>query len=498
MKQKVIIALVAVALLVYFLYDPVKDRFFMDTTLYVSEAPGNRPEHEERIHLGTDLMDLTFSPYGGRIVSVQLNNFRTRDNQPVELISVLLKTRAGIRVEIPTLPADLDDGLYRYTVEGDGIVFVQETSDGLEIRKTYHPAPHYGLDFKVRIKNSGNQTMDFPKGCRIIPFYGIRAEDADASKHLRAAWMKNPEDKIFREKSKKIKDPVNSEDPVAWVGLQNRYFTQILAPVDHKSPVILRPLGHDKVYASLSTPPFTLKPGQMSEDAYVLYMGPIIEKELSFHQAGLEKIVDYGTFAFLGKGILAFLSWIHGYVTNYGLCLILLAVIVRLLLLPLTQYNLKSLREMPRILQEIYDIEEEEKDHPERAEERIHPLRKKQVRSMIGSFLPFAIQIPVFLALYEVLDTSMDLRKAAFIFWIKDLSLQDPLFLLPIFMGLAMILQQRLTSASPSSDKTWIWIPVGFALCFSFFPAGLVLFWLTDTLLSVGQLFWISLRSKVV
>jgi len=498
MKQKGVIALVAAALLVYFLYDPVKDRFFKDTTLYVSEAAGSRPEPEELIHLGAGLMDLTFSPYGGRIVSVRLKNFRAEDHQPVELISGLLKTRSGIRIEIPTLPAGLDDGLYRYHMEGNGIVFTQETPEGLEIRKTYHPASHYGLDFRVRIKNTGSRTMNFPQGCRIIPFYGIRAEDPDESGHLRTAWMKNPDDRLISKKTKNIKSPLNSEGPVAWAGIKNRYFTQILAPTDHKYSVIFSPLGENQVYASLTTPPFTLEPGRMTEEAYRLFMGPIIEDELSFHQAGLEKIVDYGTFNFLGKGLLALLSGIHGYVANYGLCLMLLAVIVRILLLPLTHYNLKSLRELPRIIQEIYDIEEEEKDHPERTEERILPLRKKQVRAMIGSFLPLAVQIPIFLLLYQVLNASIELRHAKFILWIMDLSVRDPFFTLPLIMGLGMILQQRLTSANPRSDKTWFWMPVGFALCFSFFPAGLVLFWLTDTLLSVVQLSWISLRSDHV
>jgi len=111
---------------------------------------------------------------------------------------------------------------------------------------------------------------------------------------------------------------------------------------------------------------------------------------------------------------------------------------------------------------------------------------------------PLAIQIPIFFALYQALDSSLELRKAAFLFWVKDLSVMDPFFILPMLMGLAMILQQRLTAVSPQSDRTWIWMPVGFALLFAFFPAGLVLFWLTDTLFSVGQLAWITARAEAV
>jgi len=153
---------------------------------------------------------------------------------------------------------------------------------------------------------------------------------------------------------------------------------------------------------------------------------------------------------------------------------------------------------MPRLLEQIHTIEDEPGTPHEEAAVRLKPLRRQYVRALLGSFLPLAIQIPIFFALYQALDSSLELRKAAFLFWVKDLSVMDPFFILPMLMGLAMILQQRLTAVSPQSDRTWIWMPVGFALLFAFFPAGLVLFWLTDTLFSVGQLAWITARAEAV
>jgi YidC/Oxa1 family membrane protein insertase len=495
MSQKGIIVIVVAVLAAYFLYEPVVDRFFTDTSLRVSETQAASSEAAETIHINTELMDVALSPFGARITSVRLLQYQTGNGEPVELISGLLKTRSGIRIELPQVLQELDERLYNYKQNGKDITFQQTIPQGLEIQKSYSPADGYAVTFKLDISNRSEKKIDLPEGVRIIPFYSMEADHPRESKKLRAAWMDRTLNGLEREKAKKIKQPLETEDPIAWIGIQNRYFTQVFIPEDPNHTAMLHPLGEWQAYPALDSPAFSLEPGQSYSSSYVLYLGPAIEEELRQIHNGLEKIVDYGTFEFLGKGVLLLLQWIHRYIANYGLCLILLALALRILLLPLAHYNLRSLREMPRVLQQIYDIEEEEKDHPERAEDRIRPLRQKQIRATIGSFLPLAIQIPIFLALYQVLHSSLELRHAEFVFWIHDLSVRDPVFILPLLMGLAMILQQRLTSANPGSDKTWIWMPLGFALLFSFFPAGLVLFWFADTLLAVIQLSWIAIRS---
>lgn len=495
MGQKGIIVIVVAVLAAYFLYEPVIDRFFTDTSLRVSESQMALPDVDDAIHIRTDLMDVTLSPHGGRITSARLNQYKTEQGQPVELISGLLKTRGGIRLELPQVIPDLDDGLYHYEHKDEGIVFIQEVSQGLEIRKSYVPTHGYALTFEWSISNNGAKKVDFSEGVRIIPFYGMQVDTPKASKKLRVAWMDRTHKDLERKKAKKVRNPVHTEGPVAWLGIQNRYFTQTLVPLDTDHRASMHPLGEWQAYAALDFPPFTLEPGQTYSSSCLLYLGPMIEEQLRRSHTGLGKSVDYGTFEFLGKGVLILMQWIHRYVANYGVCLILLALALRILLLPLTHYNLRSLREMPRVLQEIYDIEEQEKENPGKADERIRPLRQKQVRATIGSFVPLAIQIPIFLALYQVLHSSLELRGAEFIFWIHDLSVRDPIFILPLLMGLAMILQQRLTAANPDSDKTWIWMPVGFAMLFSFFPAGLVLFWFADTLFAVLQLSWIVSKS---
>lgn len=496
MGRKGLLVAAALLLAAYFLYEPIVDRFFTDTTLTVDEAPLPPADEQGHIRLGTGQLDLTFSPYGARIVSARLRDFTSRTGFPVELVADLLKTRGGVRIEIPQAAEAVDDQPYRYEPEGDGLAFVQEAAGNLAIRKSYHPAGRYGVRVGIGITNAGDRRVELPQGYRIIPFFGMRGEDEEESGKLGVSWTADQKESVRREKSKEIRETISVQGPVAWIGIQNRYFTQIFVPPDQEFQASIHPLGERQVYPVLSSPPLSLDPGQTSENSFLLYLGPLREKDLASHGASLENIIDYGTFDFLGSGVLLLLKHIHRYVANYGLCLILLAFLLRLLLFPLTQYNLKSLREMPRILQAIYRIEEEEKEDPERIEQRVRPLRRKQVRSMIGSFLPLVIQIPIFLALYQVLKSSIDLRHAEFALWVSDLSSRDPLYVLPLLMGLSMILQQRLTASDPESSRTWILMPLGFALLFAFFPAGLVLFWTTDTLFSVGQLGWIAFHSE--
>ncbi len=496
MNNKLLVYAIVALVAGYFLYEPIMDRFFTDTSLRVSEAPAlPLTDQQQDIHLSTSRMKLSFSPYGGRITSVQLLQYTTDNNEPTQLISPLLKTRSGIRVEIPLLDENLDDRYYDSKIDQQEIRFTQQTKQGLEVRKSYHTMSGYGVVLDLTFTNRSSKPIVFPQGYRITPFYGMDTKDP---KKLKIAWQNLDDPDIQRETGKKFRKRTVLEKPIEWIGLQDQYFSQVFIPKNQDYQISLSPLGDWQPYADLSSPPLTLEPGQSHQNSYRLYLGPLDKKELKMIHAGLEGIIDYGTFEFLGKGVLFLLQSIHRYITNYGICLMVMAVLFRLLLFPLAQYNLRSLREMPRISEEIYRLEEENTEDPDELEKSLKILRKKQFRSMVGSFLPLLIQVPIFLALYQVLNSSLDLRQADFALWITDLSLRDPYFVLPFFMGLAMVAQQRLTSIDPKTDKTWLWMPAIFTLIFAFFPAGLVLFWLIDTALAALQLSGIVLKEKQI
>ncbi len=496
MKQHGLLIFSVILLVGYFLYEPVMEHFFTDDSLRVAEFSTAVAPSSELLNLTTAGLELSLSPQGGRIVSARLKEFQEDTGEAVELISGLLATRSGMHIEFPGLTTQPDEQHYKQQQDTTAILFTGALTNGLQIEKSYRTTDRYGINFTIRLTNAGPAALDFPEGYRLVPFYGILPTDPESTDHLRAAWLITDQSKAEIEKTKKIDEPLTAANNVAWAALKNRYFTQIAAPLNGQETASFHALGQGQAYAVLSAPSFTLAPGQVLERSYLLYMGPLIEKHLRTYGRNFETILNHGTFDLLSRGVLFALRWIHQFVANYGLCLILLTVALRILLLPLAHYNLKSLRDMPRIMDRIHAIEDDENLLPEEAAAKIQPLRRQHIRAMVGSFLPLAIQVPIFLALYQALDTSLELRMAEFVFWIQDLSAKDPFFILPLLMGLAMIFQQRLTTVSPESNRTWIWMPVGFALLFSFFPAGLVLFWLTDTLCSVGQLAWITFRPE--
>ena len=193
MNQKTLNVLIVVIIAAYFLYEPVVDRYFTDHSLRISESSSPLSDNLEGIHLISDRLELTFSSHGGRIVSARIKDYYNEDQKAVELVSNLLKTRSGIRIEIPGTGENLDDATYSYTKEENQIRFIQETSEGMEIRKSYELLGHYGLRIRVEMTNVGVQLIDLPNGYRLIPFYGMHIDQENEPKSLKAVWMEGSE-----------------------------------------------------------------------------------------------------------------------------------------------------------------------------------------------------------------------------------------------------------------------------------------------------------------
>uniref|UniRef100_E6QEG5 Membrane protein insertase YidC n=1 Tax=mine drainage metagenome TaxID=410659 RepID=E6QEG5_9ZZZZ len=287
--------------------------------------------------------------------------------------------------------------------------------------------------------------------------------------------------------------PVLKSGP-GWAGMMDHYFLTAILPSAHTQvQVYARPSGTNYV-AGVSTPLPTLAPGQSTTITQQLFLGPKRQQTLAAMGRGLEQTVDYGWFAIIAEPMHVVLTWFHGLVGNWGLAIILLVIVVKSIFFYPSAISYRSMANMRKLQPKLEKLKQEVGDDRQKLGAAMMELyRSEKVNPMAGC-LPIILQMPFFIALYWVLVESVSLRQAPFILWIHDLAIPDPYFILPLLMGISMFFQQRLNPApvDPMQKRIMSALPVVFAVFFSFFPAGLVLYWLTNNVVSIGQQYLIT------
>ncbi len=272
-----------------------------------------------------------------------------------------------------------------------------------------------------------------------------------------------------------------------WTGNMDRYFiTAIFA--DQKRDHIYYFKTNGRSYAS-GLIDDGLMDGKTGVFKSKLYIGPKRISVLEEQGVELERSVDFGWFAFIAKPLHDGLTWFYKYIPNYGWCIILLLICIKILFFYPTQKSYQSMAAMRKLQPEQKRLQERFGDDRQRLGQEMMELYKKNKVNPLGGCLPILIQIPVFFALYKVLLMSIEMRQAPFMGWITDLSVQDPFYVLPILMGISMFVQQRLNPQPPDpmQAKIMSFLPVLFTVMFLFFPAGLVLYWVVNNVLSIIQ-----------
>ena len=225
------------------------------------------------------------------------------------------------------------------------------------------------------------------------------------------------------------------------------------------------------------------------------YMGPKEYKALNALNPELTDVIEYGWFTFLAKPMFKFLQYIHDYVGNWGWTIVLLTIIVKLVLFPLSYKSMVSMNKLKELAPKIKQIQEKYKGDNQKASMHMMELYKKEGANPMGGCLPIILQIPVFFAIYRVLINAIELKGAEWILWIEDLAEMDPYFILPILMGATMFLQQQITPNTLQDElqkKMFQWLPVIFTFFFLWFPAGLTLYWFINNLFTVGQQYYVN------
>ncbi len=382
------------------------------------------------------------------------------------------------------------------------IVFSYKSANGMQVEKIYRfSADSYVMGLDVRVFNGSEQPVTESLSIAMREAYPAK-KNANVFEGPSALINKSLETIEIDDIAKK-----NSlTGKITWVALQNRYFTTSLIPLTEEDASLrLAVLPGNVVEAQYDSPEQVIAPNSRQSFEYQLFFGPkdINAIQPAGHQ--LERIVDFGMFDILAKPCLWLLNFIYGVIPNYGVAIIILTILTKILLWPLGTKSYKSMSQMKKLQPLIQEIRDKYKNDRKKMNEEVMALHKTYSINPVGGCLPMILQIPVFFALYRMLDQAIELRHAHFLWWINDLSAPDRLFnfdfsipfmeppygipVLTLVMGATMFWQQKMAppAGDPTQAKMMLLMPVVFTFIFINFSAGLVLYWLVNNVLSIAQ-----------
>ena len=393
------------------------------------------------------------------------------------------------------------------TVAGGGkavqLQFEGRNAQGVVLRRTYTlPQGSYALRVHDALVNAGTApwTGDIERHLqRVPPVVKSGLTNPEAFSLNGAAWY-SPEEKYEKRKYPDFLDdgPLNQQVTGGWVGLSQHYFLGAWVP--QRDQAALYSLGTDGrlFHIDARGPRVTLAPGQRFESTATLYVGPKLADQMDATAPGLGLAMDYGMFTALSKPIHWLLTQLHKFTNNWGWAIVLLVVLIKLLLYPLSAAQYKSMARMRKFQPRIEQLKERYGEDKQKFQMAMMDLYKKEKINPAGGCLPLLVQMPVFLALYYVLLEAVELRQAPWIAgWINDLTARDPYFILPIVNGAVMWATQKMSpmmGVDPMQKKIMQMMPVMMAVMFALFPAGLVLYWVTNGALGMLQQWWNTKR----
>lgn len=453
----------------------------------------------ETVEVETDLYHAKFTSRGAALTSWELKQYRSTPESEVLVQLVRQGGKFAHPLTVTTgdaaLTKELGQGIYYVakdftTLDQDHptghVTFSYEnpgTGTRLEKRLTFH-ADSYIVD--MELVQSG---LSAPVNVELGTNFGIVEWGEGFIGSVGAASL--VDDKV----EKGMPDSeLERKGTVKWVALQDKYFISALMPKNSSSTVATNQ-GEKLVSTAVRLP----IDGPGTPLLLQLYAGPKEHDTLENLQVGLEDTIDFGWFLFgswdtvraIAKPIFHILRWINEYTHNYGLTIILLTVGIKVLFVPLQYKSYKSMKQMQTIQPKVMALQEKLKDDRERLNRELIKLYRDQKVNPVGGCLPMLLQMPVFVALFNILYMTIDLRQAPLGLWITDLSVQDPYYILPIIMGVSMFVMQKIqpTTMDPNQAKIMLLLPVFMTFLFVNFPAGLVLYWLTNNVLSIVQQF---------
>jgi YidC/Oxa1 family membrane protein insertase len=461
----------------------------------------------QRVKVKTDLFEADIDTVGGDLRRLVLNKHRAEEvkNGNFVLMDDTFKpmfyvAQSGLMgADLPNHKSQFTTAATNFTLADGAVsqeVRLSWARNGISVDKiyTFH-RNSYVIDVRYQINNGSAAAVnpsayyqivhdsESNQGSAMMPTFtgGAYFTDADKFKKIKFGDMAD------QNLSKTAKD--------GWIGLIQHYFASAWIPKTGVEREFYTKKLSDNIFAmGVLTPNAPIAAGATAEVGAQLFAGPQTEKELVKAAPGLEYTVDYGWLTVIAKPLFWVLSKIYGVVHNWGMAIILLTVLIKAAFFPLSAASYKSMAQMRELAPRLQSMKEKFGDDKQKMQQAMLEMYRTEKINPMGGCLPIIVQIPVFIALYWVLLGSVELRHAPFFGWIQDLSAIDPWFILPILMGATMIIQTYLNPAptDPIQAKVMKIMPVVFSVFFFFFPAGLVLYWLVNNILSIAQQWYIN------
>lgn len=464
---------------------------------------------EKDIPVETSLYKAVFTTQGGNLKSFKLKNYRgslDRNSEPVELVQVIDDMPRPLTVTFPESSFDINpESIFtsdRASIdmtqnpESSKLVLTQTYAGELREEKifTFYP-DKYAFDLEVRIYNLSKVALGESAFLSWNQYVDPKSKSDSYGHDGPISYITNSVD---RYEVKKIESGKLIGPDIAWAGFESKYFIAAMVPQNPTLSSLALSVDHrNMVSVSLKSTPNIIPPGQVVSFGYSLYLGPKENDILKAQGVGLENAIDFGSWMkWLAMPLLIFIKFLASYVHNYGIAIIILTILIKIIFWPLGNKSYKSMKEMQKLQPKIADLREKYKNDKAKLSQETMALYKTHKVNPLGGCLPMIIQIPVFFGLYRALMYSIELRHAPFYWWIQDLSAKDPYYITPIIMGATMLIQQKMTPSmgDPMQQKIMMLMPVVFTFLFVSFPSGLVIYWLFQNILSIGQQYYINKR----
>lgn len=461
-------------------------------------------ELDHIISVKTDTLDVLIDTRGGDVVSANLVKFPVTqgsddsysllrpDNNTLYIAQSGLIGRDAI--DKPSGRPGYEVSQTEYTLQGEELVVPLKwvSADGMRVTKNFiFKRNHHEVLVEYEIDNQSDsakqllqyaqlkQSIEGQESSMFMPTYRGGAYSTQDDKYTKFSFGDMEDERL------------NETTVGGWAGMLEHYFVSAWVPPQEQTNQLYSSVLQNR-YAAIGFKgqAVEIPAGQSATLTSTLYMGPKDQDALAKIAVGLDLTVDYGVLWWISQPLFALLLIIQGYVVNWGLAIVIITIIVKGAMYPLTKKQYESMAKMRNLAPKMAQLKERFGEDKQKMSQAMMEMYKKEKVNPVGGCFPLLLQMPIFLALYWVLLESVELRHADFIFWITDLSVKDPFFVLPVLTGLSMFLLQKLqpmTIQDPMQQKIMQWMPVAMSLFFFIFPAGLVLYWLISNIITLIQ-----------